>query len=73
MIFAEYSAQILLMHRQKVRIGMIKLMLYYKFGEYKELEFNELTALMTFLTDLMNRYGNGKEKLLLGYSVDLNY
>ena len=52
---------------------MIILTIYYKFGEYKELEFNELTALMIFLTDLMNRYGNGKEKLLLGYSVDLNY
>lgn len=52
---------------------MIKLMLYYKFGEYKELEFNEITALMIFLTDLMNRYVNGKEKLLLGYRVYLNY
>ena len=52
---------------------MIKLMCYYKFGECKELEFNELTALMIFLTDLMNRYGNGKEKLLIGYRVDLYY
>lgn len=52
---------------------MIKLMLYYKFGEDKELEFNDSNTLTMFLRWLMLRYVNGEEKLLLGYRVYLNY